>query len=446
MGPSGSGKTTLLNLIGGIDTADLRAAARGRHGHRAAERPGAGEVALAQHRLHLPALQLGARAHRAPERRVAPAAREDERQGAPAARPERARDRGPRRPPEPLPAPALGRAGAARGHRARGRERPGAAAGRRAHGRSRPPAPEPRSSTCSSGSTASSGRPSSWSPTTRTPRSALTGCSTSTRACCRSGARAIPPMPAALIPLAVLALVPLLLWGVAKASDHLQQRLTLSPVTLVFVNLSRNKLRTLLTTLSVAVALFLFSALGGVLDTHLRFHPDRQRDPDHHAQRHRAGLPAAPLLPRAHPRGARRAGGELVQLVRRARPREPAELLPAVRRGRRHVLPHVREGPRDRAGRARDRHRAARRGPEDSPRSSRSARPAWWARTCSGSRAGSWARPSGSTAPSTRARGHSPSARSTGRSPSRSTASPCTSTGSTSTRTAGGARASASTT
>jgi len=74
-------------------------------------------------------------------------------------------------------------------------------------------------------------------------------------------------MPTALIPLAVLVLVPLLLWGVAKLSDRLQQRLTLSPVMLVFVNLSRNKLRTLLTTLSVAVALFLFSALGGVLDT-----------------------------------------------------------------------------------------------------------------------------------------------------------------------------------
>jgi putative ABC transport system permease protein len=74
-------------------------------------------------------------------------------------------------------------------------------------------------------------------------------------------------MSTALIPLAVLVLVPLLLWAVAKASDRVQQHLTLSPVMLVFVNLSRNKLRTLLTTLSVAVALFLFSALGGVLDT-----------------------------------------------------------------------------------------------------------------------------------------------------------------------------------
>ena len=38
-------------------------------------------------------------------------------------------------------------------------------------------------------------------------------------------------------------------------------------VTLVLVNLGRNKRRTILTFLSVAVALFLFSALGGVLDT-----------------------------------------------------------------------------------------------------------------------------------------------------------------------------------
>jgi putative ABC transport system permease protein len=38
-------------------------------------------------------------------------------------------------------------------------------------------------------------------------------------------------------------------------------------VALVFANLSRNKIRTLLTTLSVMVALFLYCALGGVLDT-----------------------------------------------------------------------------------------------------------------------------------------------------------------------------------
>jgi putative ABC transport system permease protein len=76
--------------------------------------------------------------------------------------------------------------------------------------------------------------------------------------------------PAALrlpVALAVLALVPLGLWGVARLSDRLQRRLVLSPVALGFANLSRNKVRTLLTTLSVTVALFLFSVLSGVLDT-----------------------------------------------------------------------------------------------------------------------------------------------------------------------------------
>ena len=38
-------------------------------------------------------------------------------------------------------------------------------------------------------------------------------------------------------------------------------------LSLVMVNLGRNKLRTVLTTLSVTMALFLFCALGGILDT-----------------------------------------------------------------------------------------------------------------------------------------------------------------------------------
>jgi putative ABC transport system permease protein len=41
----------------------------------------------------------------------------------------------------------------------------------------------------------------------------------------------------------------------------------MSLIGLVFVNLMRNKRRTILTLLSVTVALFLFCALGGVLDT-----------------------------------------------------------------------------------------------------------------------------------------------------------------------------------
>ena len=70
-----------------------------------------------------------------------------------------------------------------------------------------------------------------------------------------------------LVPLAVLAAVPLGLWAVARLSDRFQRHLALSPAALVFANLSRNKLRTLLTTLSVMVALFLYCALSGVLDT-----------------------------------------------------------------------------------------------------------------------------------------------------------------------------------
>lgn len=72
---------------------------------------------------------------------------------------------------------------------------------------------------------------------------------------------------ALLVPLAVLAAIPLGLWLVARLSNRLQKAMTLSPLTMVFMNLSRNKLRTLLTTLSVMVALFLFCTLGGVLDT-----------------------------------------------------------------------------------------------------------------------------------------------------------------------------------
>ncbi len=41
----------------------------------------------------------------------------------------------------------------------------------------------------------------------------------------------------------------------------------MSLLSLVLVNLGRNKLRTLLTVLSIVVALFLFCTLRGVLDT-----------------------------------------------------------------------------------------------------------------------------------------------------------------------------------
>ena len=76
MGPSGSGKTTLLNLIGGLDRPTAGVDRRGRP---AAERPwrrGAVAVAVAEHRLRLPALQPAAGAHRRAERRAAAAADE----------------------------------------------------------------------------------------------------------------------------------------------------------------------------------------------------------------------------------------------------------------------------------------------------------------------------------------------------------------------------------
>ena len=94
-------------------------------------------VAGAARRVRLPALQPAAGAHRGAQRRAAAAA-DEARQGGPhEARLGRALGRRPRRPDAPLSAPALGRPGAARRHRARHRHRSDAAAVRRADGRSR---------------------------------------------------------------------------------------------------------------------------------------------------------------------------------------------------------------------------------------------------------------------------------------------------------------------
>ena len=76
MGPSGSGKTTLLNLMGGLDS---RPAARSRSAASASTSCPAVEpveVALAPHRLRLPALQPAAGAERRAQRRAAAAADE----------------------------------------------------------------------------------------------------------------------------------------------------------------------------------------------------------------------------------------------------------------------------------------------------------------------------------------------------------------------------------
>jgi putative ABC transport system permease protein len=57
------------------------------------------------------------------------------------------------------------------------------------------------------------------------------------------------------------------LWLVGWALRRLLSRLTLSPPALLAVGLTRNWLRTALTVMSITMALFLFGALGGVLDT-----------------------------------------------------------------------------------------------------------------------------------------------------------------------------------
>src|SRR5882672_12556660 len=66
---------------------------------------------------------------------------------------------------------------------------------------------------------------------------------------------------------AVFGLAWLVLWLVGYGLRWLLARTTVSPLSLLFVGLTRNWIRTVLTMMSVAAALFLFVALGGVLDT-----------------------------------------------------------------------------------------------------------------------------------------------------------------------------------
>ena len=57
MGPSGSGKTTLLNLIGGIDQPTAGTVTVGGQEITGLSSKKARQVALREHRLHLPVLQ-----------------------------------------------------------------------------------------------------------------------------------------------------------------------------------------------------------------------------------------------------------------------------------------------------------------------------------------------------------------------------------------------------
>jgi len=66
---------------------------------------------------------------------------------------------------------------------------------------------------------------------------------------------------------AVFGLVWLALWSVGYLFRRLLGRAPLSPLVYLLVGLTRNWIRTVLTVMSVAAALFLFVALGGVLDT-----------------------------------------------------------------------------------------------------------------------------------------------------------------------------------
>src|SRR5262252_8269775 len=137
MGPSGSGKTTLLNLLGGLDVPSEGSVTVA--GDEITRMSGAKLTAWrAPRRVRLPDVQPDPRAHGVPERRAASPAHEPVEGGPPPARRDRAGRGRARRPDAPLPAPALGWPGAARGRRARDRGRSDLSALRRADGRSRP--------------------------------------------------------------------------------------------------------------------------------------------------------------------------------------------------------------------------------------------------------------------------------------------------------------------
>src|SRR5262249_46514548 len=167
----------------------------------------------------------------APERRAAAPSHELVEGGPPPARRDRAGRGRARRPDAPLPAPALGRTGAAHGHRTRDRGRPDVSPVRRADRR---PRPQER-------------RRHPGPPRSPRPRSRQDGADGDARPA-RRGARA-PGPPS----------------GEGRARGVRDGgRLAVKYLHLVVSNLFRKKTRTALTAGSFAVALFLFGILSAV--------------------------------------------------------------------------------------------------------------------------------------------------------------------------------------
>src|SRR5690606_6611326 len=211
---------------------------RGRGG-LADEAQAARGVARAARRVHLPALQPDPGANRAPERRAAAAAHAAEEEGAPRARGDGAAHRRPRGAHAPLPAPALGRPGAAGRHRARDRDRPHADPRRRADRRpgqqgrrGDPPAPRAAQHRVPEDDRQGHARPQRGRP--RGPHAAP-----------REG-RAAPE---------------------GRGAARTGGRRIVTRATLVRANLRRRLRRTILTVLGLAVALFLFTTLRTFLHT-----------------------------------------------------------------------------------------------------------------------------------------------------------------------------------
>ena len=272
MGPSGSGKTTLLNLIGGIDQptsgdvvvggTDIATLKRPRRWRKWRSR----NIGFIFQLYNLIPVLTALQNVELPLLLVKMSGKE---------RKERARNAlelvglGDRL--THYPAPALGRPGAARRDRARRGERSRGAARRRAHRRPRPQVGRGDPRRCSSGSTSEFKK--TIVMVTHDPHAA-------------ERANRVLHLDK----------------GVLQQREEAAMNL----LSLVLVNLGRNKRRTILTLLSVMVALFLFCTLRRRARHARRVDQGRQRDAARHPQRDLADLPAAARLSRAHRRGARR--------------------------------------------------------------------------------------------------------------------------------------------